>query len=69
MLLRSSIAELLAPSPGVDAGVLLPEFPSEEISHFSQTAVITLSLRNSDFMLGIRLVTDAALSFQAPFSF
>lgn len=43
--------------------------PSGEISHVSQTAVITLSLRNSDFMLGIRLVTDAALSFQAPFFF
>lgn len=26
-------------------------------------------LRNSDFMLGVRLVTDAALSFQAPFFF
>lgn len=44
-------------------------FHSLKTLHTFSPAVITLSLRNSDFMLGKRLVTDAALRFQAPFSF
>lgn len=68
-MLQSAIVELLSRSPGVYAGVLLPAFPSLKRFHTFATAVMTLSLRNSDFMLGIRLVTDAALSFQAPFFF